>query len=140
MADVLGELAATGLITEDEMHRMCIPIVGRRAADFVAPFAPSGRFERLEIEHLEVFDAEDRFWAQYQLDKDAKAFGAQWAGFARASIFGTLASALDGGCDDPRSGQFFDRLEAGIAERLAAAPEQMQIPMAQLVLIKRPKT
>ena len=137
IADVLVELTATGLITEDEMHGMCIPIVGRRAADFVAPFAPSGRFERLEVEHLEVFDAEDRFWAQYQLDKDAKAFGAQWAGFARASIFGTLASALDGGCDDPRSGQFFDRLEAGIAERLAAAPEQLQIPMAQLVLIKR---
>ena len=94
----------------------------------------------MEIEHLEVFDAEDRFWAQYQLDKDAKAFGAHWAGFARASVFGALASALDGGCNDRRSEQFSDRLEAGIAERLAAAPEQMQIPMAQLVLIKRPKT
>ena len=68
------------------------------------------------------------------------AFGAQWAGFARASVFPTLASALDGGRDDPRSAEFFDRLEAGVAERLAAAPEQMQIPLAQLVLVKRPKT
>jgi hypothetical protein len=30
-------------------------------------------------------------------------------------------------------------LEAGVAERLAAAPEQVQIPMAHLVLIKRPR-
>ena len=54
--------------------------------------------------------------------------------------FPTLATALTGGRNDPRSEQFFDRLETGIADRLAAAPEQMQIPMAQLVLIKRPKT
>ena len=114
-------------------------MVARSAADFLAPFAPKGRFEQLEIEHLEVFNAEDRFWAQYQLDRDAQAFGAQWAAFVRASVFPTLASALEGGVADPRSAQFFDRLEAGVATRLAAAPEQMQIPLAHLVLIKRPK-
>jgi hypothetical protein len=139
MVQALGELTATGLLTEDEVHRMSIPTVGRRGADFLAPFAPSGRFERLEIEHLEVFDAEDRFWTQYQVDRDAKAFGAQWSAFARASVFPTLASALEGGRADPRYGQFFDQLEAGIAARLAAAPEQMQIPLAHLVLVKRPK-
>ena len=119
---------------------MSMPTVGRRAADFLAPFAPSGRFERLSIEHLEVFNAEDRFWAQYQVDKDATAFGAQWAAFTRASVFPTLATALDGGRDDPRSPEFFNRFEAGVAERLAAAPEQMQIPLAHVVLEKRRKT
>ena len=140
MVAVLGELAAAGLITEDEVHRMSMPTVGRRVADFLAPFAPSGRFERLSIEHLEVFNAEDRFWAQYQVDKDATAFGAQWAAFARASVFPTLATALDGGRDDPRSPEFLNRFEAGVAERLAAAPEQMQIPLAHVVLEKRRKT
>ena len=139
LLDALDELAAAGLVTDDEVHRMCIPMVGRKAADFLTPFAPSGRFEQLEIEHLEVFDAEDRFWAQYQIDSDAKAFGAQWAAFVRASVFPTLATALDGGVADARTGQFLDRLEAGVAARLAAAPEQMQIPLAHLVLIKRPK-
>ena len=86
-----------------------------------------------------MFDAEDRFWTQYQVDHDAKAFGAQWAAFARASVFPTLAAALEGGRADPRSAEFFNRLEAGVAARLAAAPEQMQIPLAQLVLWKRPK-
>ena len=46
------------------------------------------------IEHLEVFNAEDRFWTQYQVDHDANAFGALWAAFVRASVFPTLATAL----------------------------------------------
>ncbi len=135
LMDTLDELKGAGLVTEDELHRMCIPVVGRKEADFFTPFAPSGRFEQLQIDHLEVFDAEDRYWAQYKSDSDAKAFGARWAAFMRASVFPTLASVLD----DARLPQFCDRLEAGVAERLAAAPEQVQIPMAHLVLIKRPR-
>jgi len=135
----LADLVAQGLVTDDEVRRMCIPMVSRRAGDFLSPFAPKGRFERLEVEHLEVFDAEDRFWTQYQVDRDAKAFGAQWAAFARASVFPSIAAALDGGRTDPRRVEFMDRLEAGVAARMAAEPEQMQIPLAQLVLWKRPK-
>ncbi|OBA91627.1 SAM-dependent methyltransferase [Mycobacteriaceae bacterium 1482268.1] len=137
LVDALGELTADGLVSEDEVRGMCMPIVGRQEADFLAPFAPSGRFERLSIEHLEVFNAEDRFWMQYQVDQDATVFGALWAAFVRASIFPTLASALAGGRKDARAPQFFDRLQAGIAQRLAAAPEPVQIPLANLVLTKR---
>jgi hypothetical protein len=139
MLDALEELHKDGLVTEDEARRMCIPVVARREEDFFAPFAPSGKFEQLEIDHLEVFDAEDRFWTQYQIDKNETAFGASWAGFLRASVFPTLISALDGGSSNPRAAQFAERLQNGIAQRLAAAPEQMQIPLAHLVLIKRPK-
>jgi hypothetical protein len=138
--DTLDELRGAGLVTAEEIQRMCVPVVGRKEADFFSPFAPSGRFESLEIDHLEVFNAEDRFWSQYQVDSDEKAFGAQWASFVRASVFPTLVTALDGGLDDARRTQFLDRLESGVAQRLAAAPEQMQIPLAHLVLIKRPKT
>ncbi|MDT7790818.1 MAG: hypothetical protein QOD59_254, partial [Mycobacterium sp.] len=49
----LADLVAQELVTEDEVHRMCIPTVSRRAADFLSPFAPKGRFEGLEVEHLE---------------------------------------------------------------------------------------
>jgi hypothetical protein len=62
-----------------------------------------------------------------------------WAAFARASVFPTMATALEGGRGDPRCGEFMDRLEAGIAARMAAEPEQMQIPLAHVVLWKRPK-
>lgn len=136
MMACLDELAADGLITADEIARMCIPTIGRREADFVAPFAPSGRLERLEIAQLDVFDAEDRFWSRYQTDHDAVAFGARWAGFARASAFPALSTGLAAGAADPRLSEFFDRLEAGVGERLGAAPERMQIPLAHVVLEK----
>jgi salicylate 1-O-methyltransferase len=138
LVDTLDELVAGELLSAEEVHRMCIPMVARSESDFLAPFAPKGRFEQLEIEHLKVFNAEDRFWSQFQVDRDATAFSAQWAAFLRASVFPTLASALEGGVADPRSVQFFDQLESGVATRVAAAPEQMQIPLAHLVLTKRP--
>lgn len=136
MMDGLAEVAADGLVTAEEVSRMCIPTVGRREADFVAPFAPSGRFERLEIAQLDVFDAEDRFWSRYRADNDAAAFGAQWAGFARASVFPALSGALAAGDADPRASQLFDRLETAVRERLEAAPEPMKIPLAHVVLAK----
>ncbi|MFG1932174.1 SAM-dependent methyltransferase [Mycobacterium sp. NPDC048908] len=135
----LTDLMARQFVSDDEVYRMCIPIVSRRAGDFLSPFAPKGRFERVEVEHLEVFNAEDRFWTQYRVDHDATAFGAKWAAFARASVFPTIASGLEGGSTDPRRADFMDRLQAGVAARMAAEPEEMQIPLAQIVLRKRPK-
>lgn len=134
MMETLAELSAQGVLTEAELQAMSLPIVGRRAKDFIAPFAPSGRFERMSIAHVEVFDGGDRFWAQYRIDKDARAFGAQWAGFCRAAVLPTLAASID---DEDRRVQFLDQLERGIATRLAAAPEQMQIPLACLVIEKQ---
>ncbi|QZT60957.1 class I SAM-dependent methyltransferase [Mycolicibacterium austroafricanum] len=139
LLDTLDELAGAGLLTADEVARMCLPTMARRAADFVAPFAPSGRFERLEIEHLEIFDATDRFWERYRVDSDASTFGARWAGFARASLFPALAHALADGGAGQRTAEFFDRLEKGIAERLAASPEPTRIPLAHVVLVKKPR-
>lgn len=138
LVDTIDELAVEGLLSTDEVYRMGIPMVGRSESDFFAPFAPKGRFEQLEIEHLEVFDAGDRFWQQYELDRDAAVFGAQWASFCRAAVFPTLVSTLDGGATDSRVAGIFDRLEAGLAARLSAAPLKTQIPMAHLVLTKRP--
>lgn len=137
MSDTLAELVGAGLLTAEDLRGMSIPTVARRKADFVAPFAPSGRFEGLEIDHLEVFDGEDRYFADYRKDRDANAFGARWGQFARASVFPALAATLP---DATRHAQVFDRLEAGITARLAAAPQATRIPLAHLVLHKRPKT
>ncbi len=134
--DALQELAAEGLITTAELADMVIPIAGRNEKDVVAPFAPKGRFEALSVEHLEVSEAEDRFWHQFQVDNDAAAFGASWAAFLRASVFGCLFGALAGGAGDPRVPEFSDRLERGTAARLAAAPEQIPITLATVVLTK----
>lgn len=133
----LNDLVADGLVRPDELRHMAIPIFARSESEFRAPFSPKGRFAGLTIEHLEVFDADDRFWARFQLDGDAAAFGAQWAGFARAAVLPTLAAALQGGVGDPRASEFVGQLEAAIAHRLASAPEPMRIPLASIVLAKR---
>jgi hypothetical protein len=137
--ETLDDLSAKELISDDELQRMAIPIVGRRARDFLSPFAPSGTFEKLSIADLEVFDAEDRFWSQYQIDKDARLLGRQWAAFLRESIFPTLAAALDGR-DDGHCGRFVDELSSGVAARIAAAPAQVQIPLALVVIEKKQRT
>jgi len=54
-------------------------------------------------------------------------------------VFPTMAAALDGGRADPRCAEFVNRLQAEVAARMEAQPEEMQIPLAQLVLWKRPK-
>jgi len=133
----LNDQARDGLLRQHEVQRMTIPTFARSEKDFRAPFAPKGRFEGLTIEHLEVFNAEDRFWARFRVDHDAEAFGAQWAAFARAAAFPTLAAALDGGTGDPRAADFVQHLETAVAARLSSAPEPMQIPLASVVLVKR---
>jgi SAM dependent carboxyl methyltransferase len=133
----LADQARDGLLNKDELRRMAIPTFARSEKDFRAPFAPSGRFEGLTIEHLEMFNAEDRFWARFQADDDAEAFGAHWAAFARAALFPALASGLDGGANDPRAVEFVAQLESAVAGRLSRAPEPMRIPQASVVLVKR---
>jgi hypothetical protein len=132
----LRDLAREGRLSRDELRRMVIPTCARSEKDFHAPFAPSGRFEGLTIEHLELFNAEDRFFAAFQSDGDAEAFGARWAAFARTALFPMLADALDVGVSDPRSVEFTAQLQSAVAERLASAPQPIPIPLASIVLVK----
>lgn len=129
----LSDLMAQGVITADERRNMTIPVVGRGERDFLSPFAPSGRFERLKITHLEITDAQDRFWAQYQIDSDARTFATSWVRFAQAAVFDTLGAAV---ADPQRRAAFRQALEASLIDRLAAAPEPMPIPMAHIVVEK----
>ena len=137
IVEALDAQARDGLLKPDELRRMAIPTFARAEKDFRAPFAPKGRFEGLMIEHLEMFNAEDRFWARYQLDHDAEAFGEQWAAFARFVLFPSLVAALDGGVHDERAGHFVEQLTGAVAQRLSSAPEPMRIPQAVVVLVKR---
>ena len=136
LMDALDELVTDGVISAEELARMSLPIAGRRARDFTAPFAPSGRFEGLTIQHLELFDAEDRIFNAFRNDRNARTFGARWADFCWFTAFADLGAAVAA----ERLTVFYDRLHAGIATRLADAPEPMRIPIATVVLEKRRPT
>jgi hypothetical protein len=140
MLAALREQVRDGLLRQEETRRMTIPTCARGEKDFRAPFAPSGRFEGLTIDHLEMFSAEDRFWARFQVDRDTEAFGAQWAAFARAALFPALVCGLDDGAHDARAGEFVDQLERAVAAQLSTAPEPMRIPLALVELVKRERS
>lgn len=133
----LADMVSAGALTQEELSRMSVPIVGRSAKDFESPFAPSGTFEKCSITHLSAFDAEDRFYRQYRSDGHAMAFGRQWAAFLRAVLLTTLATALDAERDRET---FFEQVERGVAERLALDPVEMRIPLVRLVVEKQAAT
>ena len=134
--DTLTDMVDRGLIRKEEFQRMVIPTVGRTRAQFMEPFTKGGCFEDLSIEDFELFHGEDRIWTQFEASGDARAFGAQWAVFCRASVFPTLAASLDGASTDARSAKFMDQLESGVTARVAAAPVRMTITLAQMMLVK----
>ena len=70
LAESLHILVERGTLRPEELRRMAVPTVGRSRKELLAPFAPSGRFEGLSVEHLELCDVEDQFWARYLVDGD----------------------------------------------------------------------
>ena len=136
MYEALVELVDCGFILGEELHRMAIPTVGRSRRDLLAPFGADGRFGELRVEEAEVFFSEDHIWLEFEQQRDAERFGAQWAAFSRTSVFPTMASSLDGGGTGPRAAEFFERLERGMAARLAAKPEPMLIPLGRVLVAK----
>ena len=130
LRDRVGE----GFMSEAELHGMAIPTVGRSLPDIEAPFA-AGSFAGLTIEDARLFLAPDPIWEDYARNGDARAYGARWAAFSRSSVLPTLALALS----DPgpeRTLTFLGRVEAGMADRLAAAPRKFPIPLAIVDLRK----
>jgi hypothetical protein len=127
--EALLDLVGYGVISSEEMGRMAIPTFARSHADFMAPFrgiraSPASRLS-ISISSKGRTASGKTFSAIV-----AHRFGARWAAFSRASVFPTLAEALDGGLDAPRARTFVDKLEATNAARLAEKPEPMVIPLA----------
>jgi len=140
MYDALTAMVESGFIRAEELHRMTIPTVARSREDFLAPFGSSGSFSGLRVEEIEVFNGEDHIWADYEKSgkthSDARTYAAQWVAFSRASVFPTMAEALDTSTDNGRRARFFDTLEAESITRLAKSPERMLTPLAKMLLAK----
>ena len=136
MVASLEALVAAGEVRADEAARMAIPTVGRGRAQLLAPFTGGDRLTGLEVEHLTIFQGDDPIWRDFAQDHDAAAYGRRWAAFSRASVLPTMAADLAG--DAARRTAFMDRMAAGMAERLADHPEPMLIPLAMIVVARRP--
>lgn len=136
MYAALIALVEDGFLLATELQRMAIPTVARSRADFLAPFEGDGRFHGLRVEEIEIFFGQDLIWSDFEQHRNAQEFGARWTAFSRASVFPTLALGLDEGRKSARAAEFFERLETGMAARLATEPQPVLIPLARLLLAK----
>jgi hypothetical protein len=133
MYAALGDLVAAGAVRAGEAAEMAIPTVGRSLADLLSPFQ-GGVFHGLRVEFAEVFQGEDRIWADYLARGDSRAYAESWTAFSRASVFPTLAERIGGADANARRAAFITRLSEATVRRLMAAPEAMKIPLARLSL------
>ena len=133
MYSALQQLVREGFMSAAELYAMAIPIVGRSLAELEQPFG-EGRFAGLSLDHVEVFSGPDPIWEDFERDRDAKAYGARWAAFARASVLPTLAGALEGA--PGRKTEFMTRVENDMVARLAMAPEKFPIPLGLVAMSK----
>jgi hypothetical protein len=136
MYSTLVEMVDSGFLSAEELHGMAIPTVGRSRADFLAPFGATGHLNGLRIEEIEIFYGADHIWLDFEQHRNPLTFAVQWAAFARASVFPTLAGGLDGEASNPRASDFMKRLETGMITRLSANPQPMVIPLGRLLLAR----
>jgi hypothetical protein len=116
----LVEMSCEGLLSQQELLRVTLPVAGRTIADIEAPFV-EGTSAGLSLVHASVVQGPDPFWDRYCETGDAQELGRSWAGMMRAAGGPSTVASLDPG----REGDaFLDDLFTRYAARIAASPQQ----------------
>jgi hypothetical protein len=123
--DSIAELVAHGTISETERARMVSPGRQRGRDQLLAPFAATGSFAGLTVEHCELYQPPEAAWEAYRAHGDATVLATARARTVR-SIFGpTLTAALDATRAQAARSAFGDVLEAAMVSRFT--PELHEI-------------
>jgi hypothetical protein len=134
--DVLATLVREGFLSAAERERMVLTAHPKSLGDLMEPFAKTGGFEGLMVEHCDVTPGPDPVWAAYESHKDPARLAAQHAAFFRITFGPTLASALDDH-QQSRLAIFYEKLEQGLTRRVAAEPVEMRAVLGTMVMAKR---
>jgi hypothetical protein len=133
---VLGDMVSEGFLRPAERERMVLTAHPKSLQDLLAPFAGSGKFEGLAVEHCQVAPGPDPVWEAYQSHGNAERFAAQHAAFFRITFGPTLATALEPQDRDERTAAFYARLDEGITRRVAREPVEMRAVLGTMVIAK----
>ena len=131
--NALRAALAAGTITNTEYEAMVYPTWFRSLDELRAPFAPT--VAGAGGEHLELVDLEpellaDPFWAQYEADRDAGAYGAAQAGFLQGFLEPSFRNVLHRPVAD--QDRILTSVFADAARRIAADPQAVS-PSYRLV-------
>ena len=93
--DSIAELVARGTISETERARMVVPGRQRGRDQLLAPFAATGSFAGLTVEHYELYQPPEAAWGAYRTHCDATVLATARARTVRSIFMPTLVAALD---------------------------------------------
>ena len=138
---LLGELWATvqdmgrnGTFSEEEQHRITIPIGLRTLDEIKAPFRDGERFADFQIEYCDLLKVADPSWEDFQRSGDARQLAVQRANTMRAWSGPTILGLLDPARD---RAALVDELFHRFAERIETAPRKHEPYMAVVLLAKQ---
>jgi hypothetical protein len=134
--DSLAELVAKGILGADERSGMVVAGCGRDRIRLLEPFAATGSFAGLFVEHCEVFRMPDAAWDAYCEHRDKQKLAEQRARWFRAAFTPTLASQLDPSRPPADRRSFSEMLETALTRRLTDALLAMPIMSAAVVLVR----
>ena len=131
--DSIAELVNRGVVSAAERARMVVPDRVRSRTELLAPFAKTGSFAGLVVEHCEVLRGPDGMWAAYCEHGDAGRLATERAQFFRVTFTPTLAAALDTVRPPANRLAFAEAMEAAMVRRLETEP--FEIPQALAIMV-----
>jgi hypothetical protein len=136
----LGELVNSGVLGAEERAQIVVAGCGRDRARLLEPFAETGSFAGLSVEHCEVFRMPDAAWDAYCEHGDKLRLAEQRARWFRAAFVPTIVSQLDPARSSADRQIFADMLEATMTRRLTDSLVPMAIMSAAVVLVRNEST
>ncbi len=133
----LSDFVATGAIAAEERSRMTLAACPRREQDLLAPFAHTGQFHGLVVEHSSTLSVPDTAWSDFERDRDAMALARKRASFFRAVFVPSLSQAFAPTRGTEVRQAFADRLEEGVRRRAASNPTSLKNLVGIIVLNKQ---
>ena len=118
----LQEMVDGDMLRAGEYERMVIPTYNRTLEEFEAPFSGLSVASVLELESSSEISLPDPFWPEYEHSRDARAFGADYAGFFRAAFGPSLFAALDTDRSSQERNKITETFDASLQDKVAADP------------------
>ena len=133
---VLADMVAQGSITADARARMVLGSYPRGRRELLAPFAATGKFQQLILQHCETLVPVDAAWVAYQQDGDEVALAKSHARFFRSTFMPSLASALPGDGNEKVLTEFGDGLETALQQRMTNRPMALDL-VAEVIIVAK---
>jgi hypothetical protein len=129
----LCDMARDGMLRDNELERITIPIGLRTIDDVRAPFSGGNTFGGLHLDYAEILKTADPFWSEFEESKNAHQLGQRRADSMRAWAGPTIARLFD-----PQRDQLAlaDELFARFARRMSMHPEKHEPYMLAVVVTK----